>query len=150
MSLKIPDNTAYTAAVALRRLGVAIGKLERSEVRFYDDAGDEGALLARITAHETIFNPNKHRVTVLGEAVPRTGEVWIERLEYDVCHSELVDDAATATAWRLFDENGAPLERSALCMAVERLLCNPAIDRVILRQAQDDNRQVQEAVARCG
>ena len=37
ISLKIPDNTAYTALVALRRLGVAVERVERSEIWFFDD-----------------------------------------------------------------------------------------------------------------
>ncbi len=30
--LKIPDNEAYTALTALRRLGVDVGRLERAEI----------------------------------------------------------------------------------------------------------------------
>ena len=30
IGLKIPDNTAFTAAVALRRLGIAVERVERS------------------------------------------------------------------------------------------------------------------------
>ena len=81
ISLKIPDNTAYTAAVALRRLAINVERVERSEIWFFDDGGDVPALIACIAADETIFNPNKHRVTVLDEPVPRSGEVWIEPLD---------------------------------------------------------------------
>jgi hypothetical protein len=127
ISLKIPDNTAFTAAVALRRLGVDVERAERSEIWFFDDGGDVPALIERITADETIFNPNKHRVTVLDEAVPRTGEVWIESL--DPCHPE--HSRRGATAWRLFGRDDAALDREALRAAVERLLCNPAIERAV-------------------
>jgi hypothetical protein len=120
IGLKIPDNTAFTAAVALRRLGVAVERVERSEIRFFDDGGDVPALIERVTADETIFNPNKHRVTVLDEAVPRPGEVWIEPLEGGV-----------AIAWRLLAHDDAVLDREALRAAVERLLCNPAIERAV-------------------
>ncbi len=120
ISLKIPDNTAFTAAVALRRLGVVVERVERSEILFFDDGGDVPALIERITADETIFNPNKHRVTVLDEAAPRSGEVWIEPLE-----------GGRATAWRLLGRNDAGLDQEALRAAVERLLCNPAIERAV-------------------
>ena len=124
IGLKIPDNTAFTAAVALRRLGIGVERVERSEIWFFEDAGDVHALIERITADETIFNPNKHCVTVLGEAVPRSGEVWIEPLEPRA-------QSATATAWRLFGPNEATVDRESLGAAVERLLCNPAIERAI-------------------
>jgi hypothetical protein len=35
VGLKIPDNAAYTALVALRRLGVAVERVERSEIWFF-------------------------------------------------------------------------------------------------------------------
>ena len=120
ISLKIPDNAAFTAAVALRRLGVDVERVERSEIRFFDDGGDVPALIERITADQTIFNPSKHRVTVLDEAAPRSGEVWIEPLE-----------GGPATAWRLLAHNGAALDRESMRAAVERLLCNPAIERAV-------------------
>jgi phosphoribosylformylglycinamidine (FGAM) synthase PurS component len=120
IALKIPDNTAFTAAVALRRLGVDVERVERSDIRFLDDEGDVPALVERITADERIFNPNKHRVAVLDEAVPRSGEVWIEPLEGGV-----------ATAWRLLGRDDTALDREALRAAVERLLCNPAIERAV-------------------
>jgi hypothetical protein len=129
IGLKIPDNTAYTATVALRRLGVGVDRVERNEIWFFDDANDE-SLIARVTADETMFNPNKHRVTVLDEAAPRSGEVWIEPLDR-VTLSLSKGGERAAIAWRLFDAHGAPMDRSALRAAIERLLCNPAIDRAI-------------------
>jgi hypothetical protein len=120
IALKIPDNTAFTAAVALRRLGVGVERVERSEIRFFDDGGDVPALIERITADERIFNPNKHRATVLDEAAPRPGEVWVEPLEGGV-----------AVAWRLFAGNDAEVDRETLRAAVESLLCNPAIERAV-------------------
>ena len=120
IGLKIPDNTAYTAGVALRRLGVGVERVERSEIRFFDDDGNVAALVKRIEVDATIFNPNKHCVTVLDEAVPRSGEVWIEPLEGGV-----------AVAWRLFARNDAAVDRETLRDAVEGLLCNPAIERAV-------------------
>lgn len=124
ISLKIPDNTAYTALVALRRLGVAVARVERSVVWLFDDRGDEGALRRRIVSDETIFNPNKHRLQILSDAAPAEGEVWIEPLT----------GAATgphAVAWRLLNENGAPVARAVVDCAIERLLCNPAVERAV-------------------
>ena len=90
IALKIPDNAAYTAAVALRRLGLAVGRVERSEIWFFDDGGDSRALLESVEADETIFNPNKHVATILARPAPRAGEVWIESLE-DVARPERSD-----------------------------------------------------------
>jgi hypothetical protein len=129
VALKIPDNTAYTAGVALRRLGVAVGRVERSEIRLFDDGGDSHALLKSVEADETIFNPNKHVATILARPAPRAGEVWIESLE-DLSHPERSGRAA-AVAWRLLDARGAPFDAGGLRAAVERLLCNPAIERAV-------------------
>jgi hypothetical protein len=122
IGLKIPDNTAYTALVALRRLGVEVDRVERSEIRFFDDAGSIETLMRRIMADETIFNPNKHRLTVLEDSVPRAGEVWIEPLGLGTTRGAFV-------AWRLSDGQGRPVDRSVLLAAVDRLLCNPAVER---------------------
>jgi phosphoribosylformylglycinamidine (FGAM) synthase PurS component len=122
ISLKIPDNTAYTALVALRRLGVDVERVERGEIWLVDDEGDPGALTARITADETIFNPNKHRLTILDACEPRAGEVWIEPLGIGSV------EGPHAVAWRLFDAHGGPVAAAVLEGAVERLLCNPAIE----------------------
>jgi phosphoribosylformylglycinamidine (FGAM) synthase PurS component len=121
IGLKIPDNAAYTALVALRRLGVNVERVERSDIWFFDD-DDIAALAAKVKADERIFNPNKHRLMVLDESSPRSGEVWIEPLCGKTQH---------ATAWRLFDAHGEPAARNMLDAAIERLLCNPAIDRAV-------------------
>lgn len=122
IDLKIPDNTAYTALVALRRLGVAVERVERSELYFFDDEPDAAALADRVAADESIFNPNKHRLSVLERDAPGRGEVWIEPLVASKA-------GPAAIAWRLLDGDGAPVARGSLEAAVERLLCNPAIDR---------------------
>jgi hypothetical protein len=131
IGLKIPDNTAFTAAVALRRLGVEVERVERSEIWFFDDRGDVPALIERITADETIFNPNKHRLTALDEAAPRPGEAWIEPLDRVTLSLSKGDAEKVATAWRLLGRNDAPLDRETLRAAAERLLCNPAIERAV-------------------
>jgi hypothetical protein len=131
IALKIPDNTAFTAAVALRRLGVGVERVERSEIYFFDDGGDVPALIERITADETIFNPNTHRLTVLDEAAPRPGEVWIEPLDPVTRSVSKGDGEKAATSWRLLGRNDASLDQEALRAAAERLLCNPAIERAV-------------------
>jgi hypothetical protein len=128
IALKIPDNAAYTALVALRRLGVDVAGVERSEVRVFDDGGSVDALLARIAADETIFNPNKHRLVLLDDCGPREGEVWIAPRA----------GAARAIAWRLTDAQGSPANRELLDAATKRLLCNPAIDRAVTREDATD------------
>jgi|HubBroStandDraft_4_1064222.scaffolds.fasta_scaffold00009_40 hypothetical protein len=134
IALKIPDNTAYTALVTLRRLCVDVERVERGEIRFYED-GDVAALTARVMADETIFNPNKHRLTVLDECAPRAGEVWIVPLRHPPGSLEAAE--SQAVSWRLFDAKGAPVDRAVLDAAIERLLCNPAIDRAITPQRRD-------------
>ncbi len=143
ISLKIPDNTAYTALVALRRLGVNVDRIERSEISFFDDDCDVETLTNRIMADETMFNPNKHRLTVLEYSAPRAGEVWIEPLdESSFDKLVMIHDGPRMTrdrlrmtrraiAWRLFDAHGAPVRRAVLDSAIECLLCNPAVDRAI-------------------
>lgn len=125
IGLKIPDNAAYTALVALRRLGVAVDRVERSEIWRFDEDGELGTLAARIEADETIFNPNKHRLTVLDAAAPRAGEVWIQPLEPARIRGP------AAIAWRLFEKGGIAAKRETLESAVDRLLCNPAIERAL-------------------
>jgi hypothetical protein len=131
VTLKIPDNEAYTALVALRRLGVDAHHVERGDIYLFDDGGDVESLRRRVIADETIFNPNKHRLIVLDAIVPRAGEVWIEPL------SAGGDTRRVAVAWRLFDAHGEPVAPGVLEAATDRLLCNPAIDRAIFRGSTD-------------
>ncbi|HYL27749.1 MAG TPA: hypothetical protein VEW74_07925 [Candidatus Nitrosotalea sp.] len=132
IALKIPDNTAYTALVALRRLGIEVERIERSEIYVFDDDGDADALTARILADETLFNPNKHRLSLLESPRPGWGEVWIEPLGVNG------GEGLIATAWRLFGPRGTPVKRPVLETAIERLLCNPAIDRAVTSMDAND------------
>jgi hypothetical protein len=132
ISLKIPDNAAYTALVALRKLGVHVDRVERAEIRFFEDEGDVAALAARIESDESIFNLNKHRLAVLDAGAPRSGEVWIESL------GPQPRTAPDAIAWRLFDAHGEPLSRRELDAAIDRLLCNPAIERAVVGAGESD------------
>jgi hypothetical protein len=129
ISLKIPDNTAYTALVALRRLGIDVERVERSEIWIFEDSSDGDALTRRIKGDETIFNPNKHRLELLERCAPRAGEVWIEPLNCGAESKGAKETAPRAIAWRLLDSNGLPADQGLLDAAVERLLCNPAIEK---------------------
>lgn len=121
VTLKIPDNAAYTALVALRRLGVHVERVERSEIWLFEGEPDE-----------TIFNPNKHRMAVLEVAAPRAGEVWIEPL------APSLRKAPAAIAWRLYGVRDVPVARRELDAAIERLLCNPAIERSVVGDTNAD------------
>lgn len=140
VTLKIPDNTAYTTAVALRNLGLPIERVERSEIWLVDGGGDSTELLARIESDPTIFNPNKHRATLLDQPHPGDGELWVLRHAQD---DKAYASGPDAIAWRLFVSGQRRADRRLLAAAAEGLLCNPAIERVVLRQsfdsAQDDN-----------
>lgn len=120
INLKIPDNAAYTALVTLRRLGVDVARVERSEIVRFADAPDARALIAAVESDESLYNPNKHRVTVLDADAPRPGEVWIFQ-----------DDGDRPIGWRLFGASGKPASADVLAQAAERLLCNPAIERAL-------------------
>ncbi|HTX58586.1 MAG TPA: hypothetical protein VMH02_02835 [Verrucomicrobiae bacterium] len=134
--LKIPDNEAYTALVALQRLGVEAERLERSEIWIVEDAGDPSSLASRVEANESVFNPNKHRLEVLASPQPRAGEVWIEELgAHDEVREHLggkaIDGIARArrcVGWRLLDRYGEPVSRGTVADAADLLLCNPAIE----------------------
>ncbi len=139
ISLKIPDNEAYTTLTALRRLGVGVEKLERSEIWQVEDRGDETTFLSRIESNETIFNPNKHRLTIVEGSQPRDGEVWIEELGR---HNEVrehlggkvipgIGNARRYVGWRMLQADGSPAGANVLRAAVEQLLCNPAIEKPI-------------------
>ncbi|MEO6835505.1 MAG: hypothetical protein ABI231_06310 [Candidatus Tumulicola sp.] len=137
IGLKIPDNEAYTAAAALRRMGLDVDAVERSEIWSLDDAGDAATFPGRVRANEAIFNPNKHRLTVLDLPAPRSGEAWIAKAgARDEVREHLggkgiagVARARRYVGWRLLGRSGSPVARETLVAAVERLLCNPAIEK---------------------
>lgn len=123
VKLKIPDNEAYTALTALRRLHVDVARVERAAIWQFEDAGDPAA---RIERSEALFNPNKHELEVLEQNGPRAGETWIEELG-----GRQQNGMRRFVAWRLFSEGHTPADDATVRAAVERLLCNPAIERAI-------------------
>lgn len=128
IGLKIPDNSAYTAMVTLQRLGVEVQRVERSDIMRFENDADSGELRARIERDESVFNPNKHRITVLDNPQPRPGEVWIETIGAKSTIARM--PARRYVGWRLF-AGDAPAPRATLDAAVTSLLCNPAIERAI-------------------
>lgn len=115
--LKVPDNTAFTAFVALRRLGVTVGNVERA--RLVEVEGEsEAAMLRSVERDEELFNANLHEATLLPGKRPAAGEVWVWPR----------DAKSDVTAWRLRDERGAPFDAASLRRACDALLCNPAIE----------------------
>jgi phosphoribosylformylglycinamidine (FGAM) synthase PurS component len=136
IALKIPDNAAYTALTALRRLGLNVERVERREIWEFDDDGDPGTLSTRVSANATLFNPNKHRLEVLDRAGPSAGETWISPADrHDEIREHLggtgiagVTRAVRSVGWRLTSAGDAPAGHETLVRAVEGLLCNPAIE----------------------
>jgi hypothetical protein len=120
VNLKIPDNAAYTALVTLRRLGIDLARLERAQIVRDPQAPSAQVLAAQVERDESLYNPNKHRVSVLPHDGPRAGEVWIVQ-----------DDENRPVAWRLYSAPTVPASHEILVQAAERLLCNPAIERAV-------------------
>jgi phosphoribosylformylglycinamidine (FGAM) synthase PurS component len=128
--LKVPDNTAFTALVALRRSGVEVARVERAEMWFLDDAGEPETLAQRVRADESIFNPHLHEVEVRNGSLPRAGEVWIAEASASDAPMRVtgVRKAKRAVSWSLLDSNDAPASRALLECACKSLLCNAAIE----------------------
>jgi phosphoribosylformylglycinamidine (FGAM) synthase PurS component len=133
IKLKIPDNEAYTALTALRRLGIQVGRLERAEIWQFEDSGAESDFAQRVERNETLFNPNKHELHVLDGDTPREGEAWIEQLDAQDVPVRVagVTRGRRYIGWRLFQHGHDPATPHAVRSAVDQLLCNPAIERAI-------------------
>ena len=131
--LKIPDNEARTTLAALQRLGVAVRALERAVVCRLQDAGKADDLRERFERDESLFNPNKHEITVLRDPRPRAGELWIETIDAPPAGLRIdgVESGTRFTAWRLFEAAGEPAGAQTLAAAADALLCNLAIERAI-------------------
>ncbi|HEY9085320.1 MAG TPA: hypothetical protein VIN40_05195 [Candidatus Tyrphobacter sp.] len=115
--LKVPDNTAYTALVALRRLGVPVAHVERA--RLVQVEGESAAaMLAAVERDEELFNPNLHEIRLLDADRPVAGEMWVWPRD---ARSDIV-------AWRLAGESGEPLDAPSLQRACDVLLCNNAVE----------------------
>jgi phosphoribosylformylglycinamidine (FGAM) synthase PurS component len=133
IKLKIPDNEAYTALTALRRLGIDVARLERAEIWQLEDGGSDADFEQRVERNETLFNQNKHELQVLDSGRPREGEAWIEQLEAKDVSLRIagVTRARRYVGWRLFTQGHTPAGAQIVRAAVDQLLCNPAIERAI-------------------
>lgn len=133
ITLKIPDNEAYTALTALRRLGLEIARLERAEIWQFEDTGPASDFAQRVERNETLFNPNKHELQVLDSGAPREGEAWIEQLDAKDVPVRIpgVTAGRRYAGWRLFGPGHTPAGGADVRSAVDQLLCNPAIERAI-------------------
>ncbi|MBC5829859.1 MAG: hypothetical protein GIW98_06655 [Candidatus Eremiobacteraeota bacterium] len=137
--LKIPDNEAYTALVALQRLDVPVRKIERMDVWDFESNSSYQELAKAVENNEALFNTNKHEIVPFSQARPRTGEVWIKKMDERPDVRRLFAGKAVAgslsahryTGWRLFGESGKACDAAIVQLALERLLCNPAIERAI-------------------
>ena len=146
IALTIPDNEAETAAATLRRLGVAVERLERADLYVMEaDSGTDPAALGDSLRHiETLFNPNKHLLRSRA-AAPEAGEVWIHERAHGPEEPEegAVRVAGRAlpgvvsierfTLWRLRDAAGSPAADETVMRATETLLCNPAFQMATTR-----------------
>ena len=129
--LKIPDNTAFSALEALRRLGVGVARVERADIWQFEDSGDSGIsdaeVAAAVSRNESLFNPNKHVLEILTSPKPRDGETWIREIP-GAAVLRAPSAGSHFVSWRLFDESGSPAAASVVREAAEKLLCNPAIE----------------------
>jgi len=145
--LTIPDNEAETALATLRRLGVHVERLRRSDLyRVELDAASESTLLETLRQIETIYNPNKHALELRSDGAPRAGEVWVgeanlESVRKTDVHSVIVAGRVLTgvrrlerlVAWQLFGERGKPASAEVVLRATESLLCNPAFQRAVMQ-----------------
>jgi hypothetical protein len=138
VTLTIPDNEAYTALTTLARMGIPASSAIRSDVWIATvEAAHAPALDAAIRTIETVYNPNKHRIDVRPDAVPRAGEVWItardETPAITIAGRTVagVRGIVRRTAWRLLDEHGADVPAAVLDRATSDFLCNPAFQKAM-------------------
>ncbi|MDQ6779531.1 MAG: hypothetical protein M3Z37_00020 [Candidatus Eremiobacteraeota bacterium] len=161
IELVIPDNTAHTALVALRRLGygdlMAVERAEHYRIRLSAQAPQVEAVIGQLARAEVLFNPNKHRLSYAVE--PAT--VFSDRFEALVHDSEELSDRlqrllavtfgmpyvvalSCGVLWRLQDAD-APASAERLRWACATLLSNavsqksevrPALSRTGFREPQ--------------
>ena len=138
--LTIPDNEAETALTTLRRLGVHVGELRRSDLyRIEVEPEREETLLETLREIETIYNPNKHALRLRSDVAPQPGEAWIDEPKtMDSARGPVhiagrvlpgVWGLERLVAWQLSDSLGKPASAEVVARAAETLLCNPAFQR---------------------
>jgi len=133
IKLKIPDNTAFSALTALRRLGVQVDRVERADIWQFAGPGSSDDVATSVKRNESLFNPNKHLLEVLESPTPRAGETWISNIPSPGEDQPGSSKGAARhyVAWRLFAGGDQPADKATVDSAIEKLLCNPAIERAI-------------------
>lgn len=138
VALTIPDNEAYTALRTLERLSIVVGDVQRSDVWVAElDPEAVQHFDALLPTLETLFNPNKHRLSVRETARPLPGEVWIAAVDETVTTTiggrvvPGLRGLRRRTAWRLTDAHGNDVAPGVLDRATETFLCNPAFQKAI-------------------
>jgi phosphoribosylformylglycinamidine (FGAM) synthase PurS component len=137
VTLTIPDNEAFTALEALRRMGITVDEVRRADIWAFEvDEEAANDLVGTLATVETIYNPNKHRIEERAGARPAAGEVWVgtrdEAETVTVAGRTLAGVHAIhrRTAWRLL-RAGHDVEPAALERAVTTFLSNPAFQEVV-------------------
>ena len=128
----IPDNEGRTAFSTLRRLGVQIAGLDRAVVLLLDGALDPATALAAVRSDESIFNANTQALSAAIIDAPAAGDVWITPDIPDLVTIDGLGEARRLTAWTLRTTSG-PADADTVRLALERLLCNPAVQHVVDR-----------------
>ncbi len=133
IKLKIPDNTAFSALTALRRLGVDVDRVERADIWQFAGPGSSEDVAVSVKRNESLFNPNKHILEILESPTPRAGETWVVSIPGGAHGSPGSSNVAAIhyVAWRLFAGEDRPADKATVTSAIEKLLCNPAIERAI-------------------
>ena len=134
-----PRQRGFHRARALGRLGfrwpASCGPISGSSKP--TTAADDLAAAGTFASIETIYNPNKHRLTERDAAEPDPGEVWIaprdEAPATRVAGRAIpgVRTIRRRTAWWLLDQSGRDVPPAVLDRAVETFLCNPASQAAI-------------------
>ncbi len=138
--LKVPDNAAYTALVALQHLGIDVARVEHAVVWGLTDDGDPATLVARIERNQALFNPNLHAVSIRSQSRPETAEIWIWEVDHDAWRLpgrgiEGVTSAKPMASWRLFQRDGRPASEETLRRACNELLRNAAVEDALFRSS---------------
>jgi len=130
IELIVPDNTAHTVLVALRRLGYErlkqVQRADHLRLSLRGDAPDPESVMQRLAHAEVLFNPNKHRLLYAPadaaaheerefEAIVRDKDDTADRLLRVLGTTfamPYIAGISRGVLWRLYDDEGpAPASR---------------------------------------
>ncbi|MDE2572575.1 MAG: hypothetical protein KGM44_08660 [bacterium] len=141
VELKIPDNAAFTAFDALRRMGVRdVGDVKRSDLWIIESGRLPQEVCDALKRTEIIFNPNKHVMRSLQSDRPAPGEIWVatpgrsherERRLLEQAGLSGIRSVESRVRWLLLDEHGTPCGHPTLERARD-LLANPAYQDALI------------------